>query len=131
MRLAAAAMAIITCTLISCSGKESAEEQPANTCGPSPFSVRPSEESQQNTSEILKGKGSAIAGSDDVGEVVGQMSWHLCNARANGWIDDAFYRAESIALRQAIFTKMGIGAPSSPAPDAMPGNYQVDRGNHE
>ncbi|EQB04477.1 hypothetical protein L288_13880 [Sphingobium quisquiliarum P25] len=71
------------------------------------------------------GKGKLQAAGDNLGEVVGQMSWHLCNARANGWIDDAFYRKESVALRQAIFSKLGVSAPEAASTPADGGNDQT------
>ncbi len=92
----------------SCGNSGEERQALASVCGPSPSAAAIPDEEGKAASEAVKGKLQAAAG-DNLGEVVGQMSWHLCNARANGWIDDAFYRKESVALRQAIFNKLGVG----------------------
>lgn len=95
-----ATMAIIgVMALTACNEQESA--QASSPCGPSPTSGAV----EQGAPESATAK---VAEGDDIGSIVTQMSWNLCNARASGWVDDTFYREESIALRQAVFAKMGV-----------------------
>lgn len=99
-------MTAVTILFLASCGHSDAERQSiAGICGPSPSAGL---EEQDGKVAAGTDKGKLQAAGDNLGEVVGQMSWHLCNARANGWIDDAFYRKESVALRQAIFTKLGV-----------------------
>ena len=103
--------------LASCGTPGEERQSLASVCGPSPSAAAIPDEEGKAASEAAKGKLQAAVG-DNLGDVVGQMSWHLCNARANGWIDDAFYRKESVALRQAIFNKLGVGmAEDAAAPE--------------
>lgn len=109
MRLKSCAPMLLSMALASCGAPEPERQSLAGLCGPSPSAAAiPETEESKAASEAAKTKLQG-AGGDNLGDVVGQMSWHLCNARANGWIDDAFYRKESVALRQAIFKKMGLG----------------------
>jgi len=116
MRMLMMAGLIGAIALSACSKSEDSAGVAAGTCGPSPSAVAVSENAGQ-----AKVKPSEVASADNLGEVVGQMSWHLCNARANGWIDDAYYRTESASLRQAIFSKLGVtaavAAPAKPSAD--------------
>jgi hypothetical protein len=115
MRVLMMAGLIGAIALSACSKSEGTSEVAAGTCGPSPSAAVVSDNPAQT-----KVKPSDVAAADNLGEVVGQMSWHLCNARANGWIDDAYYRSESASLRQAIFTKLGVAASPAAAPAKAP-----------
>ena len=115
MQLRYPAAILLGLSVASCGGAGEERQSLASVCGPSPSAAAlPDEEGK---AALEAGKGKLAAAGDNLGDVVGQMSWHLCNARANGWIDDAFYRKESVALRQAIFTKMGVGTAEAAAPE--------------
>ena len=43
-----------------------------------------------------------------VSVIVEQMSFQLCNARVNHWVDDEYYRREMTALRRASFSALGV-----------------------
>lgn len=122
MQIRYPAAAMMSFLLASCGNSEGGRQTLADVCGPSP-SV--SAEGQESKPLAGAGKGKLQAAGDNLGEVVGQMSWHLCNARANGWIDDAFYRKESVALRQAIFSKLGVSAPEAASTPADGGSGQT------
>jgi hypothetical protein len=95
--------AICISLLTSACDKQETARQPEATCGPAPTSSPTTQE--ESKKQVVD---EAALADDNVSKVVTQLSWHLCNARANGWIDDAFYRTESIALREGVFRKMGL-----------------------
>lgn len=49
-----------------------------------------------------------VAQSRDISDTVREMSWQLCNARTNRWIDDDYFRRELTALREGAFRAYGL-----------------------
>ena len=55
-----------------------------------------------------------VTASGETADVVNQLSWQLCNARTNAWIDDNFYRKEMSLLRESAFDAFAQRAGRSP-----------------
>ena len=110
------AVALLAVSLCAC--KESDKQTAVNACGPTPTEVnsellaaiKASSKDLKMPNELAK----AIE-AQGLGEAVHQLSWHLCNARTNGWVDDAFYREQFIALRQSVAALV-----AAPNPQAAP-----------
>lgn len=59
--------------------------------------------------------------------VVEQISFQLCTARSNGWIDDITYRREMEGLRRSSFAAMGVKEPAVGMPAAPTSNDDPNR----
>lgn len=123
MKRVALGLACSIFALAGCSQPQSPPQATSSTCGPPPTEEAAIDASKQGKSlsgTQLSEKTAALkTGDDDVGDVVRLLSWHLCNARSNGWVDDNFYRNEFLALREGAFERLGISPPKPAAsPDA-------------
>ena len=93
-----------------------------SSCGPAPTSE--AEEALANQKQLsaeaqqsakTPSSNSKTNNQDNIGEVVWVLSWHLCNARSNGWVDDNFYRTQFIAMRDQSFAQLGVEVPKPAA----------------
>jgi hypothetical protein len=117
-------LSFLVLALGACSRSERPAAQaaaPDSSCGPAPTSEAEAALANQRKSFSdgqQSGKTSDSKSNDqaNVAAVVSVLSWHLCNARSNGWIDDNFYRTQFVAMRDESFAQFGVIPPKPASP---------------
>jgi len=109
---------LLSLGLAACDRPQAPPPAVVSNCGTPPTDAASASSPKQDKATAdshLSEKMGNIKTTGDVGAVVQLLSWNLCNARSNGWIDDNFYRTEFVALQEGAFHRLGIPDQKSPS----------------